>query len=59
MKPHIHAKSSVKKFGGKLELQRLNQEILNIKNAKQEGSPIIIYIIILIIGLIIGAVLFK
>ncbi|MDM1063953.1 hypothetical protein HXZ62_15500 [Empedobacter falsenii] len=43
----------------KLELQRLNQEISNLKNAKQEGTPIYVYIIILIIGLILGAVLFK
>lgn len=43
----------------KLELQRLNQEISNLKNAKNEGTPIYVYIIILIIGLILGAVLFK
>lgn len=43
----------------KLELQRLNQEITNFKNAKQEGTPIYVYLIILIIGLILGAILFK
>lgn len=43
----------------KLELQRLNQEISNLKNAKNEGTPIYVYIILLIIGLILGAILFK
>ncbi len=41
----------------KLELQRLNQEISNLKNANNESTSIYIYIICLIIGLLIGAFL--
>ena len=43
----------------KLELQQLNQEITNLKNTKNEGTPFIVYIILLVIGLILGAILFK
>ncbi|MGV1003009.1 hypothetical protein ACTS9U_16720 [Empedobacter falsenii] len=43
----------------KLELQRLKQEISNLKNTKNRGTPIYVYIILLIIGLILGAILFK
>lgn len=60
----IYHKNSIisienEKNKNRLESQRLNQEITNLKNRKKEGTPIYVYVIILIIGLILGAILFK